>query len=75
MKCPLHFKLELAVCLEEDGVTVESVKEFCLGMTEHGLDLTFQDKWDSLSKQIYNDGIYYQLCFDNGVVVDSYMII
>lgn len=53
---------------------VESMKDFCLGMTEHELDLIFQDKWDSLSKQIYKDRVYYQLCFDNGVVVDLYMV-
>ena len=50
-----------------------SLKSFCLGMTEHELDATFQDKWDSLSKQIYKDGVYYQLCIDNGVVVDLFM--
>ena len=52
----------------------KSLKDFCLGMTEDELDLTFQDKWDSLSKQIYKDGVYYQVCFDNGVVVDLYMV-
>lgn len=53
---------------------VESIKDFCLGKTEQELDAIFQDKWDSLSKQIYNAGTYYQLCFDNGIAVDLYMV-
>lgn len=53
---------------------LKSLKDFCLGMTEQELDLTFQDKWDSLTKQIYKDGTYYQLCFDNGVAVDLYAV-
>lgn len=53
----------------------ESMKGFCLGMTEQELDLTFQDKWDWTLKQIYNDGVYYQVCLDNDVVVDLYAVI
>ena len=60
---------------EEGGVMTESMKDFCLGMTEQELDLTFQDKWDSLFKQIYKDGVYYQVCLDNGVAVDLYAVI
>lgn len=52
----------------------ESLKDFCLGRTAQDIDLAFNADWDWASEQIYKDGVYYQLCFDNGVVVDLYMI-
>lgn len=51
----------------------ESLKDFCLGRTAQDIDLAFNADWDWASGQIYKDGVYYQLCFNNDVVVDLYM--
>lgn len=61
--------------LRKRGIAVKSMKEVCLGMTEEDLDAWFMDKWDSMSKQVWEAGTYYQMCIDNGVVVDVYAIL
>lgn len=52
----------------------ESLKDFCIGKTKREIDLIFNADWDLTSEQIYKDGVYYQLCFDNEVVIDLYMV-
>lgn len=51
-----------------------SMKELCMGWTEENLDTYFNADWDSVSKQVWKAGVYYQMCFDNGVVVDCYAV-
>lgn len=53
---------------------IGSMKDFCLGMTEDDLKMTFQGQWEPLAKQIYKDGICYKPCLDNGIVVDLYEV-
>lgn len=57
-----------------------SVKDFCIGMTWDEIEDKFQSNCDILSRQIWHDGIYYQLLCDedvNGelIVVDVYAIL
>lgn len=59
-------------CMDD---VMKSMKELCMGWTEEDLDAWFMERWDSLSKQIRDAGVYYQMCLDNGVVVDVYAIL
>lgn len=52
----------------------ENLKDFCIGKTVQEIEIIFKADWDCASEQIYKDGVYYQLCFDNDVVVDLYMV-
>lgn len=51
-----------------------SVKDFLLGKKLKEIYCMFESKYNTVSKQLYYDGVYYQLLFDKGID-DDYIVV
>lgn len=51
-----------------------SIKDFLLGKTLAEVYCTFESNYNTKSKQLYHNGVWYQLLFDKGLD-DNYIVV